>query len=74
MFFCRHSLIPRFTSWPHNQIVNEGDTVHISCTLESCNSLFISRYFIPVSNIHNNDTEIKKQMISHMQPIFFVNA
>jgi len=52
----RHSLIPRFTSWPHNQIVNEGDTVHISCTLESCNSLFISRYFIP----HSVDPDVNQ--------------
>ena len=45
---CRHSVGPRFTSWPANQVVCEGDTVTVECGVENCSSVVMSRHFVPV--------------------------
>ena len=39
---------PRFTSWPANQVVCEGDTVTVECGVENCSSVVMSRHFVPV--------------------------
>jgi len=45
----RHSLRPRFTVWPSNAAVVEGDTVSVQCTVEGCNEVFLSTDFNPQS-------------------------
>ena len=39
---------PRFTSWPANQVVCEGDTLTVECGVENCSSVVMSRHFVPV--------------------------
>ena len=45
----RHSIAPRFISWPQNQDVVEGDSITLECIVENCTSLMLSNQFIPVS-------------------------
>jgi len=45
----RHSMGPRFVSWPTNQEVVEGSNVTIECSLENCSTLILSRDFLPKS-------------------------
>ena len=50
----RHSVGPRFSQWPTNQDVLEGETVAIECTIDNCNSAILSKDFIPVSEFNDS--------------------
>ena len=46
----RHSISPRFTRWPENPSVLEGDSLNLEVGVENCTSVILSRDFCPVSS------------------------
>ena len=45
----RHSIAPRFISWPENPSLVEGESLRLELHIENCNSVLLSRDFCPVS-------------------------
>jgi len=80
----RHSLRPRFTSWPANQTVVEGESVTVECCVEGCNSVWLSRDFVPQSTDPNvkqltrtgNSTWsiVIPDIATHQTGLFFLTA
>ena len=50
MFFVhRHATVPRFTGWPGNHTVEEGGSLVLECVVHNCNTVLLSRDFLPRS-------------------------
>ena len=48
-FLSRHSIAPRFLSWPENPTVMEGEKLRLEVNIQNCSSVLLSRDFSPVS-------------------------
>ena len=45
----KHALGPRFITWPNNKELEEGSNLVVECQVEGCQTVLLSRDFMPVS-------------------------